>query len=72
MAATYKDGPVALLHFDRTDPPEDWDEFTKESALAILDDFIGTEGNVLSKCSLVSIGGRLPLEDYPEAGKIET
>ena len=72
MAATYTAGPVSLLPFDRSDPPEHWDEFTKESVLAILDDFIGIDGNPISNCSLVSIGGKLLLEDYPEAGKIET
>ncbi len=72
MAAAYAAGSVSLLPFDRSDPPEDWDEFTKESVLATLDDFIGIDGNPISNCSLVSVGGKILLEDYLEAGKIET
>jgi hypothetical protein len=72
MAATYTAGPVSLLPFDRLDPPEDWDEITKESVPAALDDFIGVDGNPISTCTVVSVGGRILLEDYPEAGRIET
>ena len=72
LAATYRAGPVSLLPIDRTSLHEDCDEFTRESVLAVLDDFVGVDGSPISVCSLVSVGDRLLLEDYPGAREVET
>ena len=67
----YSVGPVSLLPFSRTESLTDLDDETAEAILSILGDFVGIDDKPITECTLLTLRGRLLLEDYPAPSDME-
>jgi hypothetical protein len=55
-------GPVTLVPFSSEQPPEKLDPKTIQAVSAILTNFIGVDDRPVSRCTLVSVEGRVLIE----------
>jgi hypothetical protein len=67
----YSVGPVSLLPYRRGKSLADIEAETAEAILSILGDFVGIDDKPITECALLTLRGRLLLEDYPVPGDLE-